>query len=315
MRSLTERISSGPAFNRFNWSLVGSLSETDRGATLLSEKAGVANLSYAVSYEFSLLATGGYDSVHYTTGLFQDVSGPVALGGFALTLGESFSMKIQAGTKYNSASLNGNIRYDITPTSSFVASADDYVQTPEGQLLNSLTNLTALKDGSLTSSQNVLGNGSASSLSSYGIQSAGNLSLDQNISRYQIANVAYTKEYERQHISVGFFATRRTVLGGVALANRTANYWGTNVMAAHNFTPLLTGTIGGTYSVTDEYGLKANIYQIQGEVDYALSRETSLYFRSIYLNRSSSGGLTALSPFGGDASDMRVTVGLTHQFF
>jgi len=315
MRSITQRISSGPAFNRFNWSLVGALSETDRGPNLLSEKAGVADLSYAVSYEFSLLAMGGYDTVHYTTGLFKDVSGPVALGGFSLTLGENFAMKIRAGTRYNSESLDANIRYNITPTSSFVASADDYVQTPEGQLLNTLTNLTALKDGKLTSSQDVLGNGTASSLSSFNIQSAGNLSPDQNISRYQTANVSYIKDYERQHISLGFFATRRTVLGGVFIRDTSADYWGVNLLAAHNFTPLLTGTIGGTYTFTNEYGLRARIYQFQGEADYTLTRETRLYFRSNYLSRNSSGPLTFLSQYAGDASDLRVTVGLTHEFY
>lgn len=315
LRSLTERITSGPDFIRFNWSMVGQFSEVDRIQGLLSEKTGIANLSYALSHEFALLATGGYDSINNTTGLLKNVSGPVALGGFALTFGENFALKLEAGTKYNSASLNGNLRYNITPTSSLVASADDYVQTPEGQLLNNLTNLTALNDGSLASSQDVLGNGSTSSLSPFDIQSPGSPSLNQNISRYQVASVSYLKEFVRDRASVQLFGTRRTYLNGTFVGPSTVNYWGSNATFAHDFTPLLTGTLVGTYTINDELGGHAHIYSVEGSLSYSLSRETRIYLRSDYRERSTSGFTGTLAPLAGNASDIRVTVGLSHDFF
>jgi hypothetical protein len=142
LRSLTEMISSGPDFDRLNWKLVGLLSETAQLGSLFSEKSGIANLRYALDYEWSLLATGGYDAISDSIPLRSNLSGPVGLGGIGLTLGRDFSLQAEAGERYNSFSFEGSLRYELTPTSLITATAADYVQTPGGQLLNNLTGLT-----------------------------------------------------------------------------------------------------------------------------------------------------------------------------
>ncbi len=179
-----------------NWKLVGSFSETARQQSLFSEKSGIADGRYAITYEWSLLLTSGYDAIRQAL-VRTTFSGPVAMGGFGLTLGQDFSFQAEAGERYNSPSFNGNLRYNLSPSSMLTANANDYVQTPEGQLLNNLTNLTALPTGQLTAMNNVLENGTASSLSSFNVQSPDNPTLDQFISRYQTAVVTFTEKFER----------------------------------------------------------------------------------------------------------------------
>ena len=186
--------------------------ETDRQQSLLSEKSGIANAQYALSHEWSLLATGGYDSISDTIPLTRKISGPVALGGFGLTVGRDFSFQAQAGERYNSLSFNGNLRYDIGATSLLTASANDYVQTPEGQLLNNLISLTALPNGTLTTADDVLENGSAASLTSFSIQSPDDPSLDQFISRYQIVAMSFLEQMDRTEASFSIFGTRRRTM-------------------------------------------------------------------------------------------------------
>jgi uncharacterized protein (PEP-CTERM system associated) len=311
-RSLTERISSGTDFDRFNWNLVGSLSETARSQSLLSEKAGAANLRYAVSYEFSLLATLGYDAISNSTLLNQNVTGPEALGGFGLTFGKDFSLQVEAGEKYNSPSFFGALHYNISPRTLLSASVDDTIQTPEGQLLDNLTNLAARPDGSLGTAQNVLGNGSPPSLSSFSIQSQGNLALDQNIARYQTATVSFAEDFERNHASASVFATRRTILSGVFFGPQKTDTWGMQLLFSHDFSHLLLGTIGGSYAMDNELGGHAQAFGTQAQMSYQLSRQTSIYLSAQSLHRSSSPSLLALSPLTGTVSDLRATIGISH---
>ena len=311
-RGLTEKISSGPDFDRLNWDLVGSLSETAQTQSLLSEKAGIANLRYAVSHEFSLLATGGYDAISNSTGLNQDVSGPVAMGGFGMTFGKEFSLQVEAGQRYNDLSFFGNLRYEITPTAVLVAAVNDSVQTPEGQLLNNLTNLTARQDGSLGSAQDVYGNGTPSSLSSFNLQSQGSFGLDQNIARYQTLTVSFSEDFTRNHVSLNANATRRTILSGVFIGPPTTESWTVQAVFGRDLTPLLSASIAGSYGVDNQFGGESSTIGVNGQITYSLSRQTSIYLSAQYLNRDSSLVLQALSPFTGSLSDVRATIGLSH---
>ena len=312
LRSVTEEISSGTDFDVLKWKLVGLFSETDRQQSLLSEKSGIANAQYALSHQWSLLATGGYDSISDTIPLTHDISGPVALGGLGLTFGQDFSLQAQAGERYNSLSFNGNLRYDLSPTSLLTASANDYVQTPEGQLLNNLTSLTALPNGTLTSNDDILENGTASSLTSFNIQSPDDPSLDQLISRYQVAALSLLEQLERTQASLSLFATRRTMLTGGFTGSPVIYSWGTQILASRNLNPLLAATLGATYSDNEEFGGHASTVTIQGQITYSLSRATEVFLQSNYLNRISSSSLTELSPLAGNVSTYRLTLGIRH---
>jgi uncharacterized protein (PEP-CTERM system associated) len=312
MRSVTETISSGPDFGHLSWRLVGLYSETDSTQYLLTEKSGIGNARYAIDYQWSLLFTGGYDAINDSVALLRNVSGPVALGGFGLKLGSDFDFEIEAGERYNNLSLTSSLRYAINPTSQIVASVNDYVQTPQGQLLNNLVGLTPSGNGTLTSSQDVFGNGSESTLGSFNLQSPTNPALDQFVSRYQVGSISWVEDFDRNNVSFSLFGTRRTYLVAGFTGPETSNSWGASLLVSRNLSPLLVAKLGAAYNVDQEFGGQGETASGQGELDYALSRTTNIYLMSSYLTRSSSPSLQSLSPLTGDTSDLIVRVGISH---
>jgi len=310
-RSLTQVFTSGEDFDLLKWSLAGVFSEIERKQGLLSEKGGTASLQYALSREFSLIGTFGYDAITATVPLTQNVSGIVALGGFSWTLGENFSVTVQAGRKYHSGSYIGNLRYNITPTSSIIASATDAVTTPEGQLLDSLTNLIATPSGSLSSGDDLLGNGSPASLPTFSPQGPANFGFDQNISRYQPVHVSYLQDFERNHAALSVFFARRTILSGVFIGPPTTDSWGVRATFARNISPRTIGQVGSSYTLDQQLGGEARSLRFNAQVDYAMSREMRLFFRGDYLDRQSSAALSAVSPFTRSLTDYELTIGIS----
>ena len=281
-RSATEKLSSGTDFSRLTWSLVGVFSETARPQSLLSEKAGVGTLRYAISNEVSLLGTGGYDAISNSVSLTRNVSGPVAMGGIALTFGEDLQMEFQAGQKYNSASYLGTLRWNISPTAVVSGSATDSIQTPESQLLNSLTDLTATANGTLTTGADIYANGTSSSLASFNAQPLGSLSYNQVIARYQRVNLSFAEDFERDHFNVMAFGTRETQLSGFFIGPAVVNSWGGQATYSHDITRLLSGTVGTGYNNYQELGGHASTITVNGQLALSLSPDTRVYFRTDY---------------------------------
>jgi uncharacterized protein (PEP-CTERM system associated) len=312
MRTISERLSSGTDFSRLGWSLAGVFNETDRTQSLFSEKAGIGTFEYAITREISLLATGGYDALSNSIPLRKDLSGPVGMGGFALTLGEDFSLRVQAGQKYNDLSFLGTLLWTLGPSSAITGSVTDSVTTPEGQLLNNLTDLTAALNGTLTSRSDLYANGTASSLAPFSIQPMGSQSFTQNIARYQVANLGYSQDFGRDHFYVNAYGSRLTQLEAVFVGPPVTNSWGAQATVAHDLSRELRGSIGGGYADYQELGGNARTFNVNGSIDYALSPDTSAYFRTDYYIRNSSQSLQSLSPFTGDLSDVRFTIGFSH---
>jgi uncharacterized protein (PEP-CTERM system associated) len=312
MRSATWTLQSGPDFSRLQWTAIGSFSETDRSQGLLSQKSGIVTLQYAITREISLLGTGGYDAINNTTPLFRDVSGPVGMGGIAVTL-EDFSFQFQVGQKYGSISYQGALRWDIGPSSVLTGTATDGISTPEGQLLSNLSSLTSSPNGMLTTASNIYANGSTGSLAAFSAQSLGSMSFNQNIQRYQRITLGYSQDFERDHAYLTVFGSRQTQLSGFFLGPPETNSWGGHASFAHDISRLTTGTIGVGYTTYEELGGQSHTFDVSGQVDYALGPETRIYFRTDYLNRDSSRSLQSLSPFTGNLDDVRLTLGLNHQ--
>jgi uncharacterized protein (PEP-CTERM system associated) len=312
MRSVNWTLLSGPDFSRLQWSVVGSFSEMDRRQGLLSQKSGIGTFRYAITREISLLGTGGYDAISNTTPLFQDVTGPVGMGGIGITL-EDFAFEFQVGQKFNSTSYQGALRWDIGPSSVLTGTATDGISTPEGQLLGNLSDLTASLNGTLTTGSNIYASGSPSSLASFSAQSLGSLSFNQNIARYQRVTLGYSQDFERDHANLMLFGSKVTQLSGFFLGPPEMNSWGGQATFSHNISRLTTGSLGVGYTTYEELGGVSRTFNVSGQIDYSLAPETRIYFRTIYLNRDASQSLQALSPYTGNLDDVRLTLGLTHQ--
>jgi len=313
MRSFSQKFLSGTDFSRLNWSLVGMMQEMDRPQGLFSEKTAVGHFQFAINREISLLGTGGYDKISNTRPLSKDLSGPIGMGGIALTLGEDFYLQFEVGEKYQDISYQGSLRWNIGPTAVLTGSATDTVTTPEGQLLDSLSSLTASSNGALTSSAALYGNGSTSALSSFNAQGSGSLSYNQNISRYQSINLNYSQDFGRDHAMVAIYASKQTILDMFFFGPPETNSWGANATFSHDLTRLMSASVGGGYTRYQELGGHAGVYNVNAGLNYTLSPSTSVYLRGDYLTRKSSTTLQNLSPFTGSLDDIRVTVGLSHE--
>lgn len=313
-RGVTQRFTSGDDFDRLTWNVIGAFVETKRKQGLLSDKAGSSTFKYAISHEFSLLATGGYEAISDTKPLAHNVSGLIAMGGFALTLGPDFDLEIEVGQKYRDISYLGSLRYSWSPTATIVGSANDSITTPEGQLLDTLNNLISTPNGDLTSKYDVFDNGAPPLLSTFDFQALGNLSFDQNISRYQTLYLTWFEDLERNHFNLSVFGTRRTFLSGVLVGPPRTTSYGSRIGFSRDITPLLLGTLRGAYTTSQELGGSARIFSAGGELRYSLTREMQISFRGDYLDRHSSRELVALSPFTGSLSDYRFTLYVSHTF-
>jgi len=313
-RGVTQRFTSGEDFSRLSWNVIGVFVETKRKQGLLSDKEGSNTLKYAISHEFSLLATWGYAAITNTTPLAQNVSGLIAMGGFSLNLGPDLDLEIEVGQKYGGISYLGSLRYNLSPRTSIVGSANDTITTPEGELLDNLDNLTTTPNGDLTSNDNLLGNGLPASLSSFDFQSLGNLSFDQNISRDQTASLAFLSDLDRNHFNVSAFYLRRTFLSGILFGPPQTDAWGARASFSRDITPVLVGSVRASYNTTQELGGIARIFSTGADLRYSLTPDMEVSFRGDYLDRHSSIVLEKLSPFTGSLSDYRFTLYLSRRF-
>ena len=312
-RNASETLKSGSDFVRLTWVAQAQFSEMDRSQGLFSDKSGVVTLAYKLTSEVAVLGTGGYDKVSNTLGLNTDVSGPVGMGGVQVTIGPDFKFMAEAGQKYNSFSFLGTLRWSITATSSLTGEATDTVSTPEGQMLDSLSNLTSSLNGTLVPSNGIYADGSTSSLAAFTAQSLGSLSYTQNIARFRRVSLTYALDFERDHGNVQVFGEKRTQLDKFFVGPPVANSWGAQATYGHNISRLTTLTLGAGYIYYQELGGHANTYDFTGEVDYSLGPLTRVYFRTGYYRRDSSDSLQRLSPVTGSLDDVRLTIGLTHQ--
>jgi uncharacterized protein (PEP-CTERM system associated) len=312
MRTFSQRFMSGTDFTRLNWTLAATMQEMERPQGLFSEKAAVGHFQFAITREISLLGTGGYDKISNTRPLSRDLSGPVGTGGIALTLGEDFFLEFEVGEKYQDISYQGSLRWNIGPTAVLTGSVTDTVTTPEGQLLDSLSSLTATSNGGLISSGALYANGTASALSSFNAQGYGSLSYNQNISRYQSVNLNYSQDFGRDHAMLAVYASKQTILDMFFFGPPETNSWGANATWSHDLTRLMTATLGGGYTRYQELGGHAGVYNVNAGLNYTLSPATTVYLRTDYLNRKSSSALQSLSPFTGSLDDLRVTIGIGH---
>jgi len=312
-RDVTETLRSGEDFSRLRWSIIGKFSETDRRQGLFSEKAGIANVAYAITPEISLLGTGGYDAIHNSYALTRDLTGPVGMGGFELTIGPDFDLMAEAGQKYNSLSFLGSLRWNISARSALTGLATDGVSTPEGQLLNNLSGMSASMNGALASAGNIYSNGTTSTLAAFSAQSLGSLSFTQSIARYQRVMLTYAQDYERDHANVTLYGEKLTQLDIFYFGPPVTTSWGVQASYSHNITRDITGMLGAGYGHFQELGGHSNNFNVSGQVDYNLGPRTTVYFRTDYFKRDASSTLQSLSPYTGSLDDIRLTIGLYRQ--
>lgn len=302
------RIASLDDFLRFRWSLNATASNTYQSAHQSQKvRSALANVSYALTDSFSLIATGGYQTYHSSFLLSKDLDGPTLLGGFQFAPNPNFNMYVQAGTQNNFPTYIGALNWSVTPLTTITARATDQVQTPQQQLMGDLQN-----GGNLGSPLPGQTPGSIDSQTGSGFL-GDSLSLNNAIYRYRRYDADITRTTERQIYNLSLFATLRDRLdvSPFPLLNRKEETYGVRATVSHSLSRDLRAMVAATASRAHEFNGTDRILEGMFNLNYTANEKLSFFFNTDVINRESK---NLIGFANGNLTDVRVTVGVRKSF-
>lgn len=314
----TEQLSSGSDFNRLNWQLTGAGARFYESGVEFQQVSGTANIQYAITREFAVLGTGGYDSFTSNEQFSTPITGPVELGGIRLSLGPRLQANFEAGQQFEHSTYISNIYYQISPATTFGFSLTDAITTPAAGLLGSLSQLGVNNQGSFyNTSYGLAPNTPPSTVSNVSAfnpaASVNGASLTNVISHYRAANASLVHIADRmQYRLTGFWLSYVPVVQTTGFSQQTTE--GADFAVFRNINPFLTGGVDVSYTHYQMLGSDFNTISGSATLTYQLSALTALYFRTAYIARLSSAALIAVSPGTTNMSDLAITLGIRKTF-
>jgi hypothetical protein len=315
--SAIERLSSGTDFSRLNWQLTGTALRATEPGIEFQQVSGVADLAYAITREFALLATVGYESFTSNQELARTISGPVFLGGVRANLGPRLQADFQAGEQFNRPSYVGNIYYQMTPFTTFNFNLTDAVSTPAASLLGNLGQLGVNNAGNFFNTNYQLGPNTPpptiSDVSGFNPAPIGTTAITDVISRYRAATASLVHIADRmQYRLTGYWSSYDAVVLTAGIPQQTST--GVEFAVFRNINPRLTGNVTVDYNSQSILG--GDFSTISGYVAlyYELTARMQIYFRTAYIQRLTSAALVSVSPGTTDLSDTAITIGVRRQF-
>lgn len=278
---VSEQIGSGTYFDRVQWKLIGSYSQSSQSVRTQTQEDGLANLTFALTRAVRVFATGGYSNYKSSVPLAKDLSGPTALGGITYTLGPDVVFTAEAGTQHNFPTYMGSARWKITPLTMFIAEATDEITTPQGDILSRLG--SGQGSGDLSGG---LGLGSFGGSSTFG---PGGLALDNSINRVRRVEATLTHTLDQMFFSLSAYATERDRLDipvNSHVLPRTSVY-GLRTSASRTLNQYMTAMISASYSRGNEFGGRNDIISTDARLTYHLSDNIDLYLSNSLVYRES----------------------------
>jgi hypothetical protein len=313
--SATETLSSGSDFARLGWSLSGSGSKVIEDRLRLEEAVADATLKYAITRTFTVTATGGYESISSNVSLSQRLTGLIAMGGFQYSPNPDFNLTANGGIQFNTSSFTGNLFYRLGGSTYVTASLSDAAGTPTSRLFGSLSSIGLTGTGQFFNGgvgpigppPPNLGN-----VAPFNPVPADVGALNSAIVRYRTANAALVHTDERTQYSLSVFRSEYHTLNQTD-APRTNNSTGATLAASRNISLRFRGTADVTYSHDDYFGARYNYITADVGLGYSLSPVTQVYGNARFIDRAPTGE-SSLTPVGGNATDVVVTIGIRRQF-
>jgi hypothetical protein len=316
--SVSEQLTSLNFFNRLQWALLANGTDTTQGAFHFSQRLASADLNYAVTRQFTILSTFGYDKFKSSPMLTRDLSGLILFGGFHYAPSGAFQLTVKAGRQFNFPSYTGDLQYQITATSAFLASVSDTVTTPQQRLLGNLSGIgttplgTFFPVNSQLPDESLLPNLPPPNPGVISPLPPGGLSLDNSFSRYRSAYASLIHKMPLTTYSVSFYGTVQDYLSVTNLPiNPRQTVIGTNISASRSLRPDLSATISADYSGAREFDQLDKILVLSGSLNYTISPVWTTYLRASYLNRTA--GASFFVPTN-NLSDVIIAVGIRRSF-
>jgi uncharacterized protein (PEP-CTERM system associated) len=311
----TERIVSGPHLGRFRWGLTESYADTQQTTQSQQTSQGTVDLAYAVNRVAALLATIGYGQFTSSAPLTQSISGPTALAGVRLSTGPKFALVAEAGVSNGFATYLGSLNWSPTATFKIVGSLTDTIGMPQGNILDNLSTLAVSAEGAFSNVQSDYRQTQAQALfpqfaTVSPISSLG-LALDNSIYHTRSAQLAFVHVDERNQYGVTFFGDMRDRLSvSSTTIPATSSLYGMRINASRKLRRDLTGQVGVSYSLANEFGGNDRILTVDAGLNYTLAKNVDCYVTNRYLQRQSSGQTVENVP----SSDFLAIVGVRRTF-
>lgn len=318
--SVIEKITSGNDFSRVYWQLLGSDLEQNQEALGLKQREGTADFEYAITREFILLMTGGYQSVDTSTALSQNLNGPIAYAGLRVKFSNQSMIEFRAGEEDNSASYIGDATITMSHTTTFTGMLDDTIQTPAGRLLGSLSDLDVdvQNNGSFQfyNNQYTAPGVSPTNLTAFNAVPLDGLAFNNAIERFRSGTATLTHKFaDSTQVSLIGYGTIADILSAVpAGESRRQTSGGLSLQGTRAVSPDLTLNLniscGDQYISTgsDEY------VSVAASASYNLSRTLAAFAQVGYFTRISSESLSAAIPQAGTADVATFTIGIQKTF-
>lgn len=312
-----ELISGGSEFNRLNWQLTGTGLRLTEPAVEFQQLSGNADIAYAISRGFALLATGGYQSFTSNQTFIRNITGPVELGGFRISSGPILQASFRAGEQFNLPSYIANFHYEIAPATTFDFSLTDSVAPPAEALLGNLNLLGVNNQGAFFNTGYQLSPVTPplniSPVSAFNPAPISGPAITNVISRYRFATASLVHLEERtQYRLTGFWSDYNAVVITPGIAQQTLT--GGEIAIFRNLNPYVTAELSFDYRI--EKLLGGGFSEADGNVslNYQLTAMMKFYLRMLYGDRLSDTALRAASPSTTNLSDAAITVGIRRQF-
>ena len=307
-RSVTERLSTGDYFSQVQLGITGSYSEQGQGTGGLIQKSAMADISYAINHDVSVVGNAGYQTVQAAVPFQNPLNGPIFMAGLQFNFAR-LSGQFRVGEQYHSFSGTGSLNYQITPRLNVSATAQDGVSTPEANLFTpGLVNLL-LNDIATGQIQ----------IPSSGILTVGDLlgaiGLNNSIARFRMETVSLSFAPDDFTLSVGGYDTSQDTETPVPTGqNGDLDTIGVYANISHQFGNGLSANFSTSYH-TDalQIGGASDVeFSLSGS--YALGQTIQLYAEADYFERLSNSALAAASPDSGSLSTTSISLGIRYHF-
>ncbi len=305
-RSATERLSTGDYFSQLQLGITGIYSEQSQGAYGLIQKSAMADFTYAINHDISVVGNAGYQTVQAALPFSNPLDGPIFMAGLQFNFAK-LTGQFRVGEQYRSFSGSGNLSYQITPRLSLAATAQDGVNTPGANLFT---------PGIIAALVNGIASGQIQLPPSITLNDLlGAIGLENSVARFRTETVSLSFSPEIFTLTAGIYDTTQDTETPVAAGqNGNLDTLGVFANISRQFTDDLSGSFTSSYHTdTLQVGGASDVeFSLMG--NYLLSRAIQLYAEADYFRRLSDSTLAAASPDSGSLSSTSINLGIRYHF-
>jgi len=326
--TISQSFSSGPYFGRLKWNVTAAHSDMTQSGQSQQDTLGIASGAYAINHVFSVLGTFGYDQIRTSSPLSQDLPPLVALGGVRFAFGPKFTIAAAAGVSHGFPTYLGSLSWNVTGTFQIVGSLTESISSSQGNILNNLSTLAVSSQGVFSDTQSYYWQTQQQALNpqfaTISPIPSGGLALTNGLTRDRQANLSFIHTDERNTYTLSVFGDLQDLLSApvpatglncllaqpVCVTPQTnSSLYGARVSASRQLRRALSGYVGVSYSLANEFGGADRIFTAGAGLNYSLSPKTDAYLSTQYIYRQS---IDQALP-AGPPSDASVIVGMRHR--